>query len=153
MSWDRETFVEFHQVSSKLRWIYVGNNAKLKVNEIDTCKVDLCDGRSFMLQEVLYAQEILWNIVFVSILVDVGFDLFLCRNSVRITFNNDLYGPMVSQPLCGPTHTSTIKPSLNIYVVNQLNYYDCSGYHMSIITFNNLFIVNLPVNHISSITS
>ncbi|KAH0671590.1 hypothetical protein KY289_026083 [Solanum tuberosum] len=51
VSRDRETFVEFHRVSSKSKWIYVGNNAKLEVKGICTCKVDLCGGRSLMYSE------------------------------------------------------------------------------------------------------
>ena len=57
-SQDREMFVEFHQVSSKSRWFYVGNNSRLEVKGIGTCKVDLRSGRSLMLHRVLYAIEI-----------------------------------------------------------------------------------------------
>ena len=58
MSRDQEAFVEFHRVSSKSRWIYVGNNVKLKVKGIDTYKVDLHSGHSLMLHDVLYAPEV-----------------------------------------------------------------------------------------------
>ncbi|KAH0651764.1 hypothetical protein KY284_031676 [Solanum tuberosum] len=58
VSRDREAFVEFHRVSSKSRWIYVGNIVKLEVKGIGTCKVDLCGGRSLMFHDVLYAAEI-----------------------------------------------------------------------------------------------
>ncbi|XP_047259889.1 uncharacterized protein LOC124892715 [Capsicum annuum] len=58
VSQDREAFVEFRRVSPGSRWIYVGNNARLKVKGIGTCKVDLREGRSLMLHGVLYALEI-----------------------------------------------------------------------------------------------
>ena len=46
VSRDREVFVEFRRVSPGSRWIYVGNNARLEVKGIGTCKVDLRGGRS-----------------------------------------------------------------------------------------------------------
>ena len=54
VSRDRKVFVEFHRVSSKSRWIYVGNNTKLELKGIDTLKLNLCGGCSLMLHDVLY---------------------------------------------------------------------------------------------------
>ncbi|KAH0749462.1 hypothetical protein KY290_028694 [Solanum tuberosum] len=58
VSRDREEFVEFRRVSSKSRWIYLGNNVRLEVKGIGTCKVDLRDARSLMLHDILYTPEI-----------------------------------------------------------------------------------------------
>ncbi|XP_059309943.1 uncharacterized protein LOC132061088 [Lycium ferocissimum] len=87
VSRDREAFVEF-RVSPESRWIYVGNNAKLEVKGIGTCKMDLRGGRSLMLHDVLYAPEIRRNLVSVSVLPDLGFDLKFRCNGVRITQDN-----------------------------------------------------------------
>ena len=59
----RSRFVEFRRVSSKSRWMYVGNNARLEVKGIDTCKVDFCGGHSLMLHDFLYTPEIRRNLV------------------------------------------------------------------------------------------
>lgn len=58
VSLDREEFVEFHRISSKSRWINVGNNDRLQDKGRDTCKVDLRGGHSLMLHDVLYTPEI-----------------------------------------------------------------------------------------------
>jgi len=92
VSRDREAFVEFRRVSPGSRWIYVGNNARLEVKGIGTCKVDLRGGRSLMLHDVLYAPEIRRNLVSVFVLLEVGFDLFCSRNGIRITLDNVFYG-------------------------------------------------------------
>ena len=65
---------------------------KLEVKGIGTCKVDLCIGRSLMFPDILYTPEIRRNIVFVSILLNVCFNLLFSRNSARITLDNVLYG-------------------------------------------------------------
>lgn len=73
--------------------IYVGNNVRLDVIGIGTCKVDLCGGRSLMLHDVLYNLEIRRNLfsASVSVLLDVGCDLYFCCYSVRITLDNVLH--------------------------------------------------------------
>lgn len=68
-----------------------GNNVRLEVKRIGTCKVDLCGGPFLILHDVLYTQEIPQNIVFVSILLDVGFDLLFSHNSVRIRLDYFVY--------------------------------------------------------------
>lgn len=80
-----------HQVSSRSRWIYAGNNARPKFKGIETCK-DLCGNRYLMLHEVLYASKIWWNLVYVSIPLYVGFDLFFWCNGIKITLDNVLDG-------------------------------------------------------------
>ena len=89
---DWETCVEFRQVSSKPRWIYIGNNVKLEVKGIDTCKVDLSGDCYLILHHVLYTPEIRRNLLYVSVLLNSGFDSLFSRNGVRITLDNVLYG-------------------------------------------------------------
>ena len=52
---DRETFVEFRQIPHGAKWIYVGNNARVVVQGIGTCKLVLQGGRTLLLHDVLYA--------------------------------------------------------------------------------------------------
>ena len=58
VSRDRKVFVEFSRASSKSRWIYIENNARLKIKRIGTCKVDLQGVGSLMLHDILYTLEI-----------------------------------------------------------------------------------------------
>ena len=51
---DREAYVEFWQISSNIRWIYLGNNSKVEVKGIGMCKLELHKGRTLFLHDVLY---------------------------------------------------------------------------------------------------
>lgn len=48
-----------------------GNNSKLQVKGIHTCKVNMCGDCSLMLQDILYALYIRRNLAFVSVSLDV----------------------------------------------------------------------------------
>ena len=50
--------VEFRRVSIGMRWIYVENNATVKVKGIDTYKLVLCGGRTLILHDILFTLEI-----------------------------------------------------------------------------------------------
>ena len=92
MSWYRELFEDFHQVSSKSKWIYIGNNAKPEIKRIDTCKVTLCDSPYLMWHDILYATNIQRNLVSLYVLLDAGFDFSFSCSDFRINLGNFLYG-------------------------------------------------------------
>ena len=50
-----EFFVDFRRVPYGVRWIYVGNNARLEVKGIGMCRLFLREGRTLLLHDVLYA--------------------------------------------------------------------------------------------------
>ncbi|XP_075088370.1 uncharacterized protein LOC142170372 [Nicotiana tabacum] len=91
VSRDRESFIEFRRVPPGSKHVYVGNNAKLEVKRIGTCRMDMRGDRSLMLHDVLYVPEIQRNLVFVSILLDLDFNLNFSRNGLRITQDNVFY--------------------------------------------------------------
>ena len=81
--------MDFRGVPRKSKWIYVGNNEKVEVLGIGTCKLVLRGGIVFLLHDVLYAPKIRQNLVFVLLLIkngfclnfhDIGVDLFLKTN-------------------------------------------------------------------------
>ncbi|XP_019258256.1 PREDICTED: uncharacterized protein LOC109236514 [Nicotiana attenuata] len=88
VSHDREAFIEFRRVPPISKHVYVGNNAKLEVKGIGTCRMDMRGGRSLMLHDVLYVPEIRRNLVSVSILLDLDFNLNFSGNGLRITQDN-----------------------------------------------------------------
>ena len=55
---DRIAFVDFHQISSGTKYLYVGTNDKAEVKGIGTCKLDLQGGQVLYLYNVLYAPKI-----------------------------------------------------------------------------------------------
>lgn len=72
--------------------IYVGNNAKLEIKGIGTCRMDMRGGRSLMLHDVLYVPKIRRNLVSVSVLLDLDFNLNFSCSDLRITQDNVFYG-------------------------------------------------------------
>nr|XP_009793136.1 PREDICTED: uncharacterized protein LOC104240047 [Nicotiana sylvestris] len=88
VSRDREAFIEFRRVPPGSNHVYVGNNAKLEVKEIGTCIMDMRGGQSLMLHDVLYVPEIQRNLVSVSVLLDLDFNLNFSHSGLRITQDN-----------------------------------------------------------------
>ena len=72
---DRETFMEFRRIPHGAKWIYVGNNAKVTVQGIGTCKLVLQGGRTLLLHDVLYAPQICQNLIFMLVLLKLGFNM------------------------------------------------------------------------------
>ena len=64
---DRESFVDFRRLPYGARWIYVGNNAKIEVKGIGTCRLFFRDGRTLLLHDVLYAPSIRRNLISVTV--------------------------------------------------------------------------------------
>ena len=70
---DLETFADFRRSPSGTNWIYVGNNSRVNVNGINTCKLALHGGQALLLQDMLYAPDIRRNIVSVLMLLKLSF--------------------------------------------------------------------------------
>jgi hypothetical protein len=86
---DRDLFVDFPQGS---KWLYVGNNSHILVKSIGTCKLDMCDGRTLLLHDVLFAPEIRRNLKSVVVLLRFGFTLNMCSTSIKLYLNDVCYG-------------------------------------------------------------
>ena len=74
-----------------MKWIFVGNNSKVEVKGIGTCKIDLHDGRTLILQDVLYAPDIRKNIVSVVKLLNLGYKWIFHDNCVDMYFEFFLF--------------------------------------------------------------
>lgn len=88
---DCETYVEFRRVSSGTRWIYVGNNSKAKVHDIDTCKLKFHGGHTLLLYDVLFTPDIRRNLVSTIILLKLGFSLNFHGSSLPIYSDTIFY--------------------------------------------------------------
>ena len=89
---DRTSFVEFRRISKGSRCIYMGNNASAAVLGIGTCKLELRGGRTLYLHDVLYALEIRRNLVYVLVLLELGFSIMFENGCVKILLDNIYYG-------------------------------------------------------------
>ena len=89
---DRGAYVEFWRISSSTRWIYVGNNSKIEVKGIKTCKLELHKGRTLFLHDVLYASNIRRNLVFVLVLLGLGFNLNFYDLVMELDLGTTYYG-------------------------------------------------------------
>ena len=89
---DREAFEDFRRISSGTKWIFVGNNSKVEVKGIGTCKIDLHGGRTLILQDVLYAPDIRRNIVSVVKLLNLGYKWIFHDNCVDLYFDSSYFG-------------------------------------------------------------
>ena len=52
----------------------------------------MCGGRDLILHDVLFAPTIRRNVISVSVLLKLGFDLFCHGNSAKLTFGSTLFG-------------------------------------------------------------
>ena len=87
---DRSEFIEFRQIPSGSQWIYLGNNTRIEVKGVGTCKLDLQGGRILYIHDVLHSPEIRRNLVSVTALLRLGYCLNFYENSVDI-FHNTVY--------------------------------------------------------------
>ena len=89
---DRATYVEYRRVPAGNKWIYVGNNARIEVKGIGTCKLNLRGGGTLFLHDVLYAPEIRRNLVSVICLLDLGYNVNFYSRCVELRINSVLIG-------------------------------------------------------------
>jgi Zinc knuckle len=55
---NRDLFVDFRRIPQGSKCLYVENNSRVPVKGIGTCKLDMRDGRTLLLHDVLFAPEI-----------------------------------------------------------------------------------------------
>src|SRR5262249_7329095 len=55
VSKDRGSFVEYRRLPKQSKWLYVGNNDRIEVKGLGTCRVDLRGGKTLILHDVLHA--------------------------------------------------------------------------------------------------
>ena len=89
---DQGAYIEFRRISSGTRWIYVGNNSKVEVKGIRTCKLELSKGRTLFLHDVLYAPDIRRNLVSMLVLLSLGFNLIFHDSIMELYLGTTYYG-------------------------------------------------------------
>ena len=70
----------------------MGNNTSADLLGIGTCKLLMRKGRTLYLHDVLFAPEVCWNLVFVVVLVKLGFKIEVKQDYVKVLLDNIVYG-------------------------------------------------------------
>ena len=89
---DREAFVEYRRIQFGRRWIYIGNNSRVEVKSIGTCKLTFRGGRNLFLHDVFYAPDIQRNLVSIVVLLSLGYVFNFHGDYVDILFGTVYYG-------------------------------------------------------------
>ena len=89
---DRDAFVEFRRISHGVKWIYVGNNSRVEVKGVGTCKLVMHGGKTLLLHDVLFAPQIRRNLVSVLVLINLGFQLNFHAFGVDLYLDTIHYG-------------------------------------------------------------
>ena len=125
---DRETFMKFCRIPYGTKWIYVGNNVRVTIQGIGTCKLVLLGNQTLLLHGVLYMQ-ICWNLIFVLVLLKIGFNVYLAKNNIELSL--------------GTTHFG-FGYLLNGFITMDTNHYECNlSYSMFMSSCNVKTNVNL----------
>ena len=89
---DRNAYVDFCRILKGSRSIYMGNNTLAYVLGISTCKLIMRKGRTLYLHDVPYVPEVRRNLVYVVVLVKLGFKIVFEQDCVKVLSDNVVYG-------------------------------------------------------------
>jgi transposase InsO family protein len=89
---DRDAFVDYRRLPYGARWIYVGNNSRVEVKGIGSCKLIMRGGRTLILHDVLFAPEIRRNLVSVLVLIKLGFTVNFYKDGLNLFLDSSFYG-------------------------------------------------------------
>ena len=70
----------------------MGNNVRVAIQGIDTCKLVLRGGRTLLLHDVLYALQICRNLILVLVMLRLGFNMYLAKNNIELSLGTTHYG-------------------------------------------------------------
>lgn len=104
--------MEYRQISRGTKWIYVGNNTRVKTKRIGTCKLELRDGQILYLHDVPYTLDIQRNLISIIVLLMMEYHLQFYGVNLKIIFNSTLVA------------TSYL---LNGFIIFYINYYDSNN--------------------------
>ena len=76
--------MEYRRISQGSRWIYVGNNSRVEVKGIGTCKLVLYRGQVLYLHDVLFAPDIRRNLISIPVLFKLGYVLNFYSDCIDI---------------------------------------------------------------------
>ncbi|KAG9446923.1 hypothetical protein H6P81_013051 [Aristolochia fimbriata] len=79
---------ELRERRSEAEYIYMGNGHKIEVEGVGSYEIQLEDGSSWILPEVLYAPKIRRNLIFVALLDKTGYSVIFKNSMVIIKKDN-----------------------------------------------------------------
>lgn len=84
--------MKFCRFPAVTKWIYFDNDDRVEVKGIRTCKLHLRGCHTILLHDVLFTLEIRRNLIFVVVLLRLGFSLNVYDTFVCINNDNVFYG-------------------------------------------------------------
>ena len=105
--------MEYRRIPTGTKWIYVGNNTRVEVKGVGTCKLVLDNDRTLLLHDVLFEPDIRRNIISVAVLMGLGYLWRFYDSVVDLYFNNSLvcngylnHGFIVLKTICNNADSS-----------------------------------------------
>lgn len=89
---DRGSFIDYRQLPFRRIWLYVVNNESIEVQGIETCKLKLHGEWVLLLHDVLYIQDIWWNLIWIISLLILNFSVNFYNNFIDILYDTGYYG-------------------------------------------------------------
>ena len=134
---DRSAIVEFRRIPQGTKWIYVGVNSKVEVKGIGTCKLVMQSGQTLSLHDVLFAPDIIKNLVSMLVLIKLDFELLFHGQGV------DLF---IRQQFCGSAYF------YDCFIVLDVEHgesNECFSYITSVVDYeNNVEVWHARLGHI-----
>uniref|UniRef100_A0A2N9FM86 Integrase catalytic domain-containing protein n=1 Tax=Fagus sylvatica TaxID=28930 RepID=A0A2N9FM86_FAGSY len=89
---DRAGFVDYRKIPAGTHVVYMGNGSYEEALGVDSYQLHLRTGRTLLLHDVLYVPGVLYNLLSVFTLLQLGYDFHLSWNGLDILLDDVIFG-------------------------------------------------------------
>jgi hypothetical protein len=89
---DRVGFVDYRKIPAKTHVVYMGNGSYEEALGVRSYQLHLRTGRTLLLHDILYVPGILYNLLSVFTLLQLGYDFHLSWNDLDILLDDVIFG-------------------------------------------------------------
>jgi transposase InsO family protein len=89
---DRAGFVDYRKIPAGTHVVYMGNGSYEEALGVGSYQLHLRTGRTLLLQDVLYVPGVLYNLLSVFTLLQLGYDFHLSLNGLDILLDDVIFG-------------------------------------------------------------
>jgi hypothetical protein len=89
---DRAGFVDYRKILAVIHVVYMGNGSYEEALGVGSYQLHLRTGRTLLLHDVLYVPGILYNLLSIFTLLQLGYDFHLSWNGLDILSNDFIFG-------------------------------------------------------------
>jgi hypothetical protein len=76
--------VNFYRTPHGSKWFFVGKNSHVPVKSINTCKLDIYDGRTLLLHNIFFASDIQRNLISIVVFLIFEFTLNIYGTIIKL---------------------------------------------------------------------